>query len=1144
MSTQSDSTPSGLQVPRRPPMSNDLKPCFLWLKGSCRFGERCKYSHGKQQSASTNNNPRSGLRVREGSNAGYSRFEAQTRKNEANRSRGNMNPNENANAEFETDSFPQAIQIQYWIHRQKKLRFSQPFRRLQSKEFVVIGRQADVAGAIVVVFAMMMPRSLNICAAQPDLPQSQAGVSGAIIDEVSQQGSTSRRQRGRQQRNLPAEKLKRAEENRKRKEIAALAAKRAREEREQRLAQEKAVRDAQEAAARQSKLQLEDRRKREALVTEQDVVLGSSLITYGAGLDVRNVITGFDLCRVTIKNLPRNAKKEEIADIFTQQGIERSSFFIKDNGNRQEATVLMNAEEGQAIAAGLQGIECGDRLLTFEVSGEAGGNTMGSSAQNSDCLTIYWRVPSQAFVVTYLSMDEARKKMSELDRTIYKGERIRAQMNQPPPGRLISYVESSIKLSGFPIGTFPDHDLASFSGSHQIRALTSPSCGLEASHNILLRHLRLCQNIKIETYQNLTPNPVDGNVRVKVQFEAWEDAKKAYESINDKKLHNSPIFHASLPSPLEYTIIIPKQQYEAQKKQWDSLSEKTPDRDAHVQTKVGDRGDIFIRVLGQDKKAVGSLKVRVEHMVAGERLAPEFWHPSFLAPNRKVLFDRIYRTVGVYVKSDLKTRSLKVYGGSDAVVEEARMMIKEEVDRLAKLETTELLDQASVGFFVRGGLRKLQELLGEENATMSFGWRGWHITIKGGEEGRHHLNQLIAESRIGDFVDQTLPGDIEKETCPVCTDEISHPEQLGCGHTYCSGCLRRYLESAPHTKIFPIVCIGDEDACKTPISIPQIRRFLQPQVFQALVEVAFRSYLDQHAQELKFCTTPDCQQIYRHSPSTRILQCPSCFSTICSACDEEAHEGMTCQERRLHKNPAEQDCLFNEWANVHGKRCPECRSVVEKNGGCNHMTCHCGAHFCWTCGQTFGSGEIYDHMNTAHGGMYDGAPVWANPNNANVEGNIMEEQARLLAQARRQQEIQALRQQNALRVQVMENRRRELEEDAARRQQNALHIQMVENRRRQLEEDAARRRQNALYVQAVEDRRRQLQNDADAALRQQNLRAQKNDQKRDDSGGCYKLHNITKEIYNYALYIEPQLQYPRWQGVVYRAKLIPSSYNV
>ena len=43
MSTQVDTPSSGLN--RRPPKRNDLKPCRLWLTGSCRYGNRCKFSH-------------------------------------------------------------------------------------------------------------------------------------------------------------------------------------------------------------------------------------------------------------------------------------------------------------------------------------------------------------------------------------------------------------------------------------------------------------------------------------------------------------------------------------------------------------------------------------------------------------------------------------------------------------------------------------------------------------------------------------------------------------------------------------------------------------------------------------------------------------------------------------------------------------------------------------------------------------------------------------------------------------------------------------------------------------------------------------------------------------------------------------------
>lgn len=36
------------------------------------------------------------------------------------------------------------------------------------------------------------------------------------------------------------------------------------------------------------------------------------------------------------------------------------------------------------------------------------------------------------------------------------------------------------------------------------------------------------------------------------------------------------------------------------------------------------------------------------------------------------------------------------------------------------------------------------------------------------------------------------------------------------------------------------------------------------------------------------------------------------------------------------------------------KQCEQCSSPIEKNGGCNHMTCtHCKFEFCWICGSPF-----------------------------------------------------------------------------------------------------------------------------------------------------------------------------------------------
>ena len=39
-----------------------------------------------------------------------------------------------------------------------------------------------------------------------------------------------------------------------------------------------------------------------------------------------------------------------------------------------------------------------------------------------------------------------------------------------------------------------------------------------------------------------------------------------------------------------------------------------------------------------------------------------------------------------------------------------------------------------------------------------------------------------------------------------------------------------------------------------------------------------------------------------------------------------------------------------KWMKRNSKRCPNCKTPINKNGGCNHMQCtRCNQHFCWAC---------------------------------------------------------------------------------------------------------------------------------------------------------------------------------------------------
>jgi hypothetical protein len=276
--------------------------------------------------------------------------------------------------------------------------------------------------------------------------------------------------------------------------------------------------------------------------------------------------------------------------------------------------------------------------------------------------------------------------------------------------------------------------------------------------------------------------------------------------------------------------------------------------------------------------------------------------------------------------------------------------------------------------------------------------------------------------------------------------------------------------------------MGDEAACNTPISIPIIQRYLTTQRFNHLIDVVFSSYIQSNPQKFKYCTTPDCTQIYQCDTGKQFHKCPSCFSEICSSCNEEAHEGMTCEERRIQSNPAEQERLTEEWAQSNNiKRCPSCNVLTEKTEGCNHMECRCGAHFCWICRGVFAQGTIYEHMNTAHGGYYGEEAA-----NRNPAPPAQQQQERLRVWQNHldaERETEAVRRRNEARRQLEVERQRLAE-------QQEEHRALETRRREQLE-----LRQWEDYIREYEQRRqREAQLAAEVARRE--------DENKEDGSFC------------------------------------------
>ncbi|KAJ8696704.1 hypothetical protein PTI98_006551 [Pleurotus ostreatus] len=678
--------------------------------------------------------------------------------------------------------------------------------------------------------------------------------------------------------------------------------------------------------------------------TTQFCILGS-LVTFGAGLDVRHLITGFECCTVQIKNLPADAREGEIANIFLDQGIDPGRFQIQESRATPEggrtATIVTDAESGMAMAAGLEGVEFREEKLVFEVGSYNLPGGMGSSAvRDTDVLTISWRSPSVRFVAEFSDMEETRKHVQALNGKVLMGRRVRVTVNTPPPGRGIrGFKPNSIMINN--LNPIVDAEcIRQFTGTPSVRRMRQPVTQQRDQEvmDALRWHIAAISNgLQSLDEVNNGQKTLDGIATVKARFESSDAAERVHHTLSDGTFARSmgikeSVFWVHLPVPMQYTITVPTAQYAAQKHQWDALVESIKDKSAcnlviHEQRNMD---VVRMRLLGKVKEAVGALKVRVENLAAGEKI--EGWHPS-LGYQKSQFVRTVAQDTGGFLRADHRRKVLKAYGKPD-VVDAIRAMVETELQKLASRECAMNIPRQSVGFFLRQGVPALQEMFGAEHVR--FNPASCMITVRG-EEARHTLRSFIdqAEEEAKIAVAASASTD---HICPVCYDSATNPLVLGCAHVYCTPCMRHLLTSAEEADNFPLTCVGE--ACAEPIPIPIVQRFLPPADVTHLLEAAFTSHVTRNPQRLKYCRTPDCTQIYRAATEGRAesgctVQCPSCFSSVCAACHEDGHEGMSCEGARVSKD---HDGLSEAWIRQM-KKCPTCQAPIEKAGGCNHMAC-------------------------------------------------------------------------------------------------------------------------------------------------------------------------------------------------------------
>ena len=446
-------------------------------------------------------------------------------------------------------------------------------------------------------------------------------------------------------------------------------------------------------------------------------------------------------------------------------------------------------------------------------------------------------------------------------------------------------------------------------------------------------------------------------------------------------------------SPVRYQATIPLRSYQAQKAEWDGLSAASR-WEASLRLKENrTEGLVSVTVQGHEEASVGALRVRVEELLAGESLGEEYWNDRLKneAASRE-LVDSVWREARAFLVIERKKREMKVWASTRSV-EAAKRIIK---------DGTDMWEQTGTEFGFEGELETFMEstiipilhnVLGETVVTR-HPTRQNHFTLHSPSFDINFALMLIERAKL-DYARghpcvnvSYIPDPYETEHCPICFEAptpILSRQQLPCGHIYCAPCLRHYLNSAITGGTFPLQCMGNDNQCHQPVPLAIIERLLPPSRHERLLEAALKAYAAANPAMIRHCITPGCGLLYRVDPDETdppAVQCCAClaFCCPCSTSREPTapHTRATecpalskqARAQRIRRDQAQQERLAEEWVQANSrrvKRCPQCSTAVEKTEGCNHMTCRCGAHWCWVCRGVYSRGTIYEHIRAEHG---------------------------------------------------------------------------------------------------------------------------------------------------------------------------------
>lgn len=209
-----------------------------------------------------------------------------------------------------------------------------------------------------------------------------------------------------------------------------------------------------------------------------------------------------------------------------------------------------------------------------------------------------------------------------------------------------------------------------------------------------------------------------------------------------------------------------------------------------------------------------------------------------------------------------------------------------------------------------------------------------------------------------EFVVPVADDPSERVDCGTCLEDVSMSAvtRMDCGHAFCNECWTKYfIIKIKDGQSRRITCMSHQ--CGAICDEDKVRELVgsqDPESVERYERFLLESYIEDNA-KVKWCpSVPHCGNAIRleGDPFCEI-EC-TCGKQFCFNCMAEPHSPCSCHMWASWDKKCNDESETVNWLTVHTKPCPKCHKPVEKNGGCNLVSCICGQAFCWLCGAATG----------------------------------------------------------------------------------------------------------------------------------------------------------------------------------------------